>query len=144
VDLNKGIPVAIQLKTQVMQNDEMEEFFFDLQGQVVKMGDTLYIRYKELQEGNVEVPVTMKLSPDGTIQLIRSGEMRLRLKFAYREHSETSYQTPYGVMFFSTYTQDLHFSLKDQPIAGNVAVEYDLFTAGEKVGNYKLNLEFTA
>lgn len=144
VDLKKGLPVSIQLKTEVFQNEELQEFLFDLQGQVVKIGDTLYIRYKEMQEDETEIPVTMKISPDGSIQLIRSGEMRLRLKFVYREKAETSYQTPYGVMFFSTYTRDLHFSLTDHPTAGKVSVEYDLFTAGEKIGNYKLSLDFTA
>jgi uncharacterized beta-barrel protein YwiB (DUF1934 family) len=144
VDLTKGIPVAIRLKTEVTQNNELQEFLFELSGQVVKMGDTLYIRYKEVQEDQSEVPVTMKLSPDGTIQLIRSGEMRLRLKFVYREKADTSYQTPYGVMFFSTYTNNLHFSLKDQPTSGKVSIDYDLFTAGDKFGEYKLSLEFTA
>lgn len=144
MDLTKGLPVAIQLKTEVKQNNETQEFLFDLQGQVVKMGDTLYIRYKETQEDGSLIPVTLKLSPDGSVQLIRSGDMRLRLKFVYREKADTSYQTPYGVMFFSTYTKDLHFSLKDQPTSGNVSVTYDLFTAGEKIGSYKLLLEFTA
>jgi uncharacterized beta-barrel protein YwiB (DUF1934 family) len=144
VDLTKGIPVAIRLKTEVTQNNELQEFLFELSGQVVKMGDTLYIRYKEVQEDQSELPVTMKLSPDGTIQLIRSGEMRLRLKFVYREKADTSYQTPYGVMFFSTYTNNLHFSLKDQPTSGKVSIDYDLFTAGDKIGEYKLSLEFTA
>jgi uncharacterized beta-barrel protein YwiB (DUF1934 family) len=144
VDLTKGIPVAIRLKTEVTQNNELQEFLFELSGQVVKMGDTLYIRYKEVQEDQSEVPVTMKLSPDGTIQLIRSGEMRLRLRFVYREKADTSYQTPYGVMFFSTYTNNLHFSLKDQPTSGKVSIDYDLFTAGDKIGEYKLSLEFTA
>jgi len=144
VDLTKGVPVAIRLKTEVTQNNEFQEFLFDLQGQVVKMGDTLYIRYKEVQDDQSEIPVTMKISPDGTIQLIRSGEMRLRLKFVYREKADTSYQTPYGVMFFSTYTSNLHFSLKDQPTSGKVSVDYDLFTAGDKIGEYKLSLEFTA
>ncbi len=144
MDLTKGIPVAIHLKTEVLQNDERQEFLFDLTGQVVKMGDTLYIRYKEEQTDGSTVPVTMKILPDGAIQLIRAGEMRLRLKFIYREQANTSYQTPYGVMYFSTYTNDLHFSLKDQPLAGKVSVAYDLFTADEKVGAYKLSLEFTA
>lgn len=144
MDLTKGIPVAIRLKTEVTQNNELQEFLLELSGQVVKMGDTLYIRYKEVQENQSEVPVTMKLLPDGTIQLIRSGEMRLRLKFVYREKADTSYQTPYGVMFFSTYTNNLHFSLTDQPTSGKVSIDYDLFTAGDKIGEYKLSLEFTA
>lgn len=145
MDLTKGLPISIHLKTEVRQNNEFEEFLFDLPGQIVKIGDTLYIRYKEEAEDGAEpVPVTMKILPDGSIQLIRSGEMRLRLKFSYREQVETSYKTPFGMMFFSTYTNDLHFSLKDRPISGEITVDYHLYMAEEKIGNYKINLEFTA
>ena len=31
-----------------------------------------------------EVPVTVKVMPDGHVQLIRAGEMRMRLRFGYR------------------------------------------------------------
>ena len=48
------------------------------------------------------------------------------------------------MMFFSTYTNDLHFSLKDRPISGEITVDYHLYMAEEKIGNYKINLEFTA
>ena len=50
--------------------------------------------------------VTMKVFSDGIIQLIRSGEMRLRLRFIYRQ-MWNKYQTPYGVMFQYIY-KDLH------------------------------------
>ena len=39
-------------------------------------------------------PVTIKLVPDGHVQLIRAGEMRMRLKFGYKERLETAYRTP--------------------------------------------------
>lgn len=145
MDLAKGVPVKIHLETQVRQNNEVEEFLFDVAGQVIRMGDTLYIRYKEEQtDGQKAVPVTMKVFPDGTIQLIRSGEMRLRLRFVYRQRYETTYQTPYGLMFFSTYTRDLHFSLADRPTSGKVRISYDLFMAKEKIGEYQLALDFSA
>jgi uncharacterized beta-barrel protein YwiB (DUF1934 family) len=143
-ELSQGIPISIHLTTKVKQEGETEDFLFDLQGQAVKIGDTLYLRYKEIQPEGTEVPVTMKIMPDGVIQLIRSGEMRTRLKFAYKERIETSYQTPYGTMFFHTYTNHLHVSLKDRPYSGKVDIHYDLFMMQDKVGEYKLSLEFTA
>ena len=48
MDLSTGVPVSIQLKTIVQQGNEQKDFFFDLEGQLVKMGDTLYIRYLSL------------------------------------------------------------------------------------------------
>ena len=143
-ELSQGIPISIHLTTKVEQAGETQDFLFDLQWQAVKIGDTLYLRYKEIQPEGAEVPVTMKIMPDGVIQLIRSGEMRTRLKFAYKERLETSYQTPYGTMHFHTYTSHLHVSLKDRPYSGKVDVHYDLFMMEDKVGEYKLSLEFTA
>ncbi|WP_430609913.1 DUF1934 domain-containing protein [Enterococcus sp. DIV0876] len=143
-ELSQGVPISIHLTTNVRQGDQSEDFLFDLQGQAVKIGDTLYIRYKEIQPDGEEIPVTMKIMPDGVIQLIRSGEMRMRLKFSYKERLETSYQTPYGMMMFHTFTHHLHVSLKDRPYSGKVDIEYDLFMAADKIGEYKLALEFTA
>ncbi|OJG61296.1 hypothetical protein RV08_GL000239 [Enterococcus mundtii] len=139
-----GLPISIQLRTKVKQQGEQQDFYFDLKGQMVKIGDTLYIRYKEIQEGQEEIPVTIKIMPDGHVQLIRAGEMRMRLKFAYRERLETHYRTPYGMIQVDTFTKELHVSLKDRPTAGKVMIDYDLFMGVEKIGEYEMVLDFTA
>lgn len=144
MDLTQGIPISIQLKTVVNQADEKKEFYFDLVGQIVKMGDTLYIRYKEEQEVGEPIPVTIKIEPDGKIQLIRAGELRMRLKFGYQEKLETTYRTPYGLFQITTFSHNVRFSLKDQPISGSILIDYDLYSQAEKVGEYHLELEFTA
>ncbi|MFV0561062.1 MAG: DUF1934 domain-containing protein [Enterococcus sp.] len=145
MDLKKGTPVSMKLQTQVKQEGEVQDFYFDLKGQIVKIGDTLYLRYKEVQEETKEeIPVTMKITPDGRIQLIRAGEMRMRLNFAYKERLETTYRTPYGMIIIDTFTKNLHVSLKDRPTSGKVIIDYDLFMADEKVGEYHLSLDFTA
>lgn len=144
MDLTQGLPVSIQLKTVVKQANETKEFFFDVVGQIVKMGDTLYIRYKEEQETGAPVPVTIKVEPDGKIQLIRAGELRMRLKFGYQERLETTYRTPYGLFQISTFSHNVRFSLKDQPTSGSILIDYDLYSQAEKVGEYHLELEFTA
>lgn len=64
MDVTNGLPISIKLATKVRQKGEVQDFLFDLQGQMVRMGDTLYIRYKEVQD-NEEVPVTIKIMPDG-------------------------------------------------------------------------------
>ena len=85
MDLKNGVPVSIQLKTKVKQHNEVQDFSFDLPGQLVTIGDKLYIRYQEVQESGEAIPVIIKIMPDGTVQLTRSGEMRLRLKFDYKK-----------------------------------------------------------
>ena len=130
MDLSTGVPVSIQLKTIVQQGNEQKDFFFDLEGQLVKMGDTLYIRYKE------------ELLED--TELIRAGELRMRLRFGYQEKLDTSYRTPYGLLQISTFTHNLRVSLKDQPMSGKILVDYDLYSQTERIGEYHLELEFTA
>lgn len=145
MDLSQGTPISIKLRTKVKQQGEVQDFYFDLTGQMVKIGDTLYIRYKEVQEETgQEVPVTIKIIPDGHVQLIRAGEMRMRLKFGYKERLETAYKTPYGMILIQTFTNELHVSLKDRPASGNIVIAYDLFMGEEKLGEYHLTLDFTA
>lgn len=145
MELSQGTPISIKLRTKVKQQGEVQDFYFDLKGQMVTIGDTLCIRYKEIQEETGdEIPVTIKLVPDGHVQLIRAGEMRMRLKFGYKERLETSYRTPYGMIQIAIFTKELHVSLKDRPTAGKVRIDYDLFMGPEKIGEYYLNLDFTA
>lgn len=145
MDLTQGLPISIHLETKVKQQSETADFLFDLTGKIVKIGDTLYIRYKEIQEGTqLEIPVTIKIEPDGSIQLTRAGEMRTKMKFSYHEAIETSYRTPYGMFQVTTYTHHLRFSLKDRPVSGRIVVDYDLFSMNEKIGEYHFTLKFTA
>ncbi|EOH90764.1 DUF1934 domain-containing protein [Enterococcus asini] len=144
MELKNGLPVSIKLATKVTQQQTTEDFYFELAGQLVTIGDTLYIRYQEVQEDGQKIPVTIKIMPDGAVQLTRSGDMRMRLKFIYREMVNTSYNTPYGTMLFSTYTKNLRVSLKDRPASGKIVIEYDLYMADEQIGNYQINLDFTA
>lgn len=144
MNYSQGTPISINLRTKVKQNGEEQDFYFDLKGQMVKIGDTLYIRYQEIQKENKNpVPVTIKLMPNGYVQLIRSDEMRMRLNFGFKERLETIYRTPYGILQIETFTKELLISLKDRPTAGNVRIDYDLFMGIEKVGEYYLTLDFT-
>lgn len=144
MDLKTGRPISIELKTEIFQNEEKTEYFYQLPGQFVRMGDTLYIRYKEQDpETNAETSVTFKIEPEGAIHLIRSGAQRSRLNFLYQTRQETPYQTPYGVLPIATFTDHLHVSLKDQPFSGLIKIDYQLYSGEEKLGNYHLQLKFT-
>ena len=73
MDLTQALPIAIHLETVTVQEGTRQDFVFDVAGQIVKIGDTLYIRYKEeATDSTEEIPVTIKILPDGSIQLIRT------------------------------------------------------------------------
>ncbi|MEG2708560.1 MAG: DUF1934 domain-containing protein [Vagococcus sp.] len=141
----KSIPVMIKLKTEVFQENEFKEFFLEEEGQIVRIGEVLYIRYNELLDGvDNKVSVTMKILADGSVQLIRAGEVRMKLKFDYQKYNETNYQTPFGNMIIRTFTNNIRVSLKDRPYSGQVTIDYDLYGGEEKIGVYHLELNFTA
>lgn len=141
----KSTPIAIKIKTEVFQHDEFKEFLVEVEGQLVRIGEVLYLRYEEEMEGvEKKVPVTIKLLPTGDVTLIRAGEVRMKLHFAYQEQKDCQYNTPYGTMMISTFTNKMHVSLKDNPYSGDITCDYDLFAGNEKIGVYHLNIAFTA
>lgn len=146
MNLKKGMPVNIFLTTMIEQKEGKEEFLYEITGQVVRVGHNLYVRYDEPQPDGVSFsPVTIKIYPDQSVQLIRSTEdARVRLHFQYQETTETVYKTPHGSMLFDVYTHDLQISLTDHPIAGKVRINYDLLMQNEKIGSYEVYLKFTA
>lgn len=142
--MKNGTPVQIQLQTEIYQDGDKQEHFFDVEGQLVKMGSAIYLRYEESEEGNSPIPVTIKIEADGTVQLIRASETRTRLRFNYQKENHSNYRTPYGMMEVRTFTNNLRVTLKDQPTSGQVSIDYDLYAGDEKLGVYHLRLAFTA
>lgn len=143
--MKNGTPVQIQLQTEIYQNDDKQEHFFDVEGQLVQMGSTLYLRYQEAgEDGEEPIPVTIKIEADGTVQLIRASKTRTRLRFNYQKENHSNYRTPYGMMEVRTFTNNLRVTLKDQPTSGQVSIDYDLYAGEEKLGVYHLRLAFTA
>ena len=141
----KSVPVIIKVKTEVYQEGDFREFMIEEEGQIVRIGDVLYIRYNEFLEGvETKIPVTMKILADGSVQLIRAGEVRMKLKFDYQQFNETNYNTPFGMMWIKTFTNNIRVSLKDRPYSGQVAIDYDLYGGEEKIGVYHVELSFTA
>ena len=144
--VKNGTPIQIQLQTEVFQEGQKDEYFFDVLGQLVQVGSNLYLRYQEdAQDGSGDkIPVTIKIEADGTVQLIRAGAQRTRLKFNYQERNSSNYRTPYGMMEINTFTTNMRVSLKDQPLAGEISLDYELYAGIEKLGVYHLRLKFTA
>lgn len=141
----KSVAVAIKVKTEVYQQEEFKEYFFEVEGQMVRIGEVLYLRYEEIMEGiDTPIPVTLKILPDGEVTLIRAGEVRMKLQFAYQERKETQYSTPFGMMSIMTETNKIRVSLKDKPDSGRIQIDYDLFAGDEKLGVYHLDIEFTS
>lgn len=145
VSQREKTPINILVKTEVTQEGEFKEFLIDVNGHMVVINDVIYLRYEEILEGiEKPVPVTIKIMPNGDVTLIRSGEVKMKLNFSFEERRETTYSTPYGMMSISTMTNNLRVSLRDNPISGDIMIDYDLFAGEEKLGTYHLLINFSA
>ncbi len=92
-NLTTGVPVQIHLETNILQEGQKSNFVFDVTGQLVRVGSSLYIRYEEETEDG-GVPVTIKISDNGNVKLTRSGENRLQLLFSDGKRIAARYRTP--------------------------------------------------
>lgn len=140
---NKGIPIQIKMRTTISQENQTEEFPFDIEGKFFQKNGQTYIRYQEVvdQEKQTEIQVTLKVTDTGEIHLLRAGETRTKLTFEKESTHLTHYQTPYGNVPLSIYTQQLFCEIKEE-VTGQIEVHYQLQANGEVLGNYQLFLEF--
>jgi len=144
-DLTTGVPVAIHLETQAVQDGDAANYVLDVDGQLVQMGDAFYLRYKEESKDQEQpIPVTIKLAANGDVVLTRSAENRLRLHFSNGKRVQARYRTPMGILPVDTVTPLLQVRLRERPFSGEVNINYDLYAGEQLIGNYKLRLQFTA
>lgn len=141
-NLSTGVPVQIHLETAMQQAEDSSNFVFDVTGQLVQMGETIYIRYEEASEAG-DIPVTVKIMPNGDVRLTRSAENRLQLLFSPGKRVSAHYKTQYGVINIDTITPKLEVDISDGPLRGELAIDYLLYAGEELLGKYNIRLQFT-
>ncbi|MCH4172419.1 MAG: DUF1934 domain-containing protein [Lactobacillus sp.] len=148
MDLKSAIPIEIHLQTKVHQAGETMQHVFDEPGQLVQIGETLYFRYAEIDpDTGARTPVMIKIMPNGDVQLSRLSKqdgINLKLFFSLGHKMVARYQTPYGIIPVETITPKLRFRMKNQPVSGELYIEYQLIAGNEPIGEYQLQLIFTA
>lgn len=145
MDMTNGIPVRVQLEAWVTQAGQQEHHAFDEQGQLVQLGDTIYIRYTE-PTGD-KVPVTVKLKGQNQIGLTRGSsdsDTHMHLDFIAEKEIQAQYRTPYGIIPVSTITPRMDVLVNSMPLSGQAYVEYRLKANGDIVGDYRMRLIFNA
>ncbi|WP_368645300.1 DUF1934 domain-containing protein [Alkalibacterium putridalgicola] len=141
-ELKNGLPAEIKMETTYVQNGETHHHSFEENGRVVYMNSSYYIRFEEAHELG-SVPVTIKINPDGVVQLIRRGEQTTRFVFDSDQKTESNYRTPAGIIPLTVTTDDIRVSYYDRPFAGRIWVDYTLSANHQKIGDYHIRLRFT-
>lgn len=140
------ISVKIHVETIHRQDDQQEEYAEDFNGQLIRMGESLYLRYQEELPENVKAKVTFKIdNANDEIQLTRKLEnQKLHLIFKPGKRIPTRYQTPYGIIPLEVFTGKMESIFEDDPQSGELQIDYRLFNGDALVGDHKIRLQFTA
>ncbi|KID41047.1 DUF1934 domain-containing protein [Fructilactobacillus fructivorans] len=133
--------VQVEISTEINQDGNVERHHFEENGQLVTINGNRYLRYVEHVTGQPDVPVTYRIGKD-SIRLTRAGENHLELHFKPNETIEDLYRTPYGNLKIGAHTTSIKQSKDAQTGLEIIEINYELYTNGQKVGDYRVKLQF--
>lgn len=135
--------VQLSLTTTVRQDDDVETFNFDTEGELLVKNDHVYLRYTETI-AEQQTKVRFKFEPD-SVRLHRTGDgQQTQLVFVLDQQVPAFYQTPAGQMHLATYTTQLQIAIDSEKAQGKIAIDYQLIANDQIVGEYALRLQFQA
>lgn len=140
--VGKGTVMEYRLETKIEQDGQHEVFVYEGQGQIVQMGEWLYLRYEEAETLN---KVIIKISRAGKFTIIRRAgeELLSRLSFDSERLGTAQIPTQAGVVEIATETKQMLQNYKQHPFSGFVQVLYTIGTGTQTLGNYEMSLQFT-
>lgn len=144
--MKNGTKLRIQLTTEMIQEGQKETHQFDVIGEGVVKNKSLYLLYNEVHtmddSSEVTVPVMIKITEEGKVELTRTAGQRSKLTFDLETATATQYQTPYGIMVLEVATSEIvHQSVLGE-MDGQLNVQYQLRAEQGILGDYTLDLNY--
>lgn len=142
VAADQSTVIAYRLETTIEQEGEKEVFLYEGQGQMVQLGEWLYLRYEEQE---TEHRVTIKIARSGKVTILRrmGEELLSRMTFDTQQAGSALLPTPAGRMELQTVTTRLMQNYQARPFSGMIQMEYTLHSSDQLLGNYGMTLQFT-
>lgn len=134
------IPVKINVKTDVHQNNENEIYELTVFGRYQKTDSASFLRYEEVVEAGT-VTTTVKITEEGAL-ILRSGALKMRMTFRENQTITGTYQSPYGTLQTEAITKQLEHSYHPHTKEGHLELLYDLIIQGSQAGTYHLTITY--
>lgn len=131
--MSQSIPVNIELLS-IMDEERIEQRY---QGELIRRGDTNYLRYTEKDEEGEEIRTVVKLA-EREIKITRRGQVESEQLFVLHERKKGQYRTKMGRLWIETDTLTMDMKLEDG--LGEVAWSYSLYVADEPAGLFQITL----
>lgn len=95
-----------------------------------------YIRYEEQQEDMAGTIInTIKIGPDG-VEIMKKGFVGAQMVFRENEKIDTIYETMYGMLYVTIYTDHVQYSISENLIEVNLS--YKIEMNGEMLSDAKV------
>lgn len=138
--------LKVNMQTEMVQDGQKETHQFDTIGEGIEKNGSLYVKYEEEHqlENNevVKIPVMIKITGNGTVELTRTAGHRSKLKFDQAMTTATQYQTPYGLMVLEVKTHDIEHVAESEKMTGSLNVRYQLKAEQGILGAYTMLLSY--
>jgi uncharacterized beta-barrel protein YwiB (DUF1934 family) len=132
------MPVKIKISTEIHQDGNKETFELITFGRYYQKGESSFLQYEEVLE-DAKINTTVKIS-EQEVLILRSGAIKMRMRFQEQKTFAGTYETPYGVLQTSASTKRLNQSLKNN--TGLLELVYDLQMQGQDSGTYHMTIQY--
>lgn len=124
-----------------VQSDETGEEMIAEQsatGEYFEKNSSLYLLYEETDpESGAVTKNTLKVR-EQNVTLTKRGIIQSQLQFAPEEMHPAEYITPYGILHFQVYTEDVKIFFGDA--RGEIRLRYALYSDGELLSRCRLTV----
>ena len=102
--MKKNVIISISGSQMALGDEAPVELV--VKGRYNKIGDTAYIKYKEIDDEGAETDCLIKIGKD-TIEIVKKGAIGSNLLFERGKSNLSPYQTPFGVLMVSITTKEM-------------------------------------
>ncbi len=133
-------PIKIHLTTKIKLDQDEEAYELTVFGRHYQKGDTIYLKYDEVQEQGT-IHTVVKITKDEAF-ILRTGLLKMRLNFKLNEQKRGSHESELGTLFLTTDTkQFVHHETNDH-CDGRLHLAYELSMQDTLAGFYEMEIVY--
>lgn len=140
MEKTNGTPIRIKQVTEIRDGSRKETVAFETNGLYYIKGDTVYLLFEELYEGQT-VKNVLKIHGEEVV-VLRSGAVQMRHTFRKREETVGTYETSAARWSLKTKTDEVRYKYNEKAKKGQLFFAYILHLAEHYVGRHTVTIIF--
>lgn len=133
-------PIKIHLTTKIKLDQDEETYELTVFGRHYQKGDTIYLKYDEVQEQGT-VHTVVKINKNEAF-ILRTGILKMRLNFKLNEEKRGSHESELGTLFLTTNTKQFTHHETNDHCDGQLHLAYELSMQDTLAGFYEMKIVY--